>query len=305
MELSLGPVLFDWKREDLLKFYDRVKDMEVSTVFLGEVVCSRRMGLTIEDLKNIAGTLAKNGKKVFLSTLAIVSNDHELDNIRELCKLGYSIEANDVSAIAIAGELGAETSAGPHITCYNTGDIEFLKKKGIERITFPVELPAPSIQYNIENSNIRSELFAHGKLPLAFSWRCYTSRAFGLTADNCEFDCRKFPDGMEINSLDNEPLFTINGKSILSNSTCTLIEQIDELKAMGASALRVSPQSKDTDKVVKIFKERIDSKIDNETAVSGLKDITGGGLTNGWFKGAAGKDYIRETEKRLASSGRL
>jgi collagenase-like PrtC family protease len=300
MEISLGPVLFDWKRKDLLKFYEQVSDMEVDTVYLGEVVCSRRNGLTIDDLNEVADRLTKGGKRVYLSTLAIVSNEEELDYIRELAKLGFALEANDISAIAIAGELKARVSAGPHITSYNTGDIEFLKRKGIERITFPVELPAESIEYNIENSPVTSEIFAHGKVPLAFSWRCYTSRAFGLTASNCEFDCRKFPDGMEISSLDGDPLFTINGKSILSADTYTLIEMVDELKAMKVNALRISPQSKGTAGVVKIFRDRIDNRIDNATALEGLKTLNDTGLCNGWFKGIAGKDYLADIEERLA-----
>ncbi len=300
MEMTLGPVLFDWKREDLLKFYDQVKDMEIDTVYLGEVVCSRRRGLTIDDLKSVAHQLTQSNKKVYLSSLAVVSSEAELSHIRELSKLGQVIEANDASAIAIAGVAGTETSAGPHITCYNTGDIEFLRHLGIERITFPVELPSESIRYNIENSKISSEVFAHGKIPLAFSWRCYTSRAFGLTASNCEFDCRKFPDGMEISSLEGEPLFTINGKSILSTDTYTLVESIDELKAMNVTAIRISPQPKDTAKVVKIFRDRIENRIDNEQALAGLKNITTGGFSNGWFKGGAGKDYLEEIEERLA-----
>ena len=300
MELSLGPVLFDWKREDLLKFYDQVADMEVDTVYLGEVVCSRRMGLKVDDLKRIAETLTKSKKKVYLSTLAVVSNDEELDFIRALSGSGFALEANDVSAIKIAGEEGIECSAGPHITCYNTNDIEFLVRMGIERITFPVELPADSIRYNIKNADITSEIFAHGKVPLAFSWRCYTSRAFGLTSANCEFDCRKFPDGMLISSLDNEPLFTINGKSVLSANTYTLIEMVDELKEMHVSALRVSPQSKHTARVVEIFRDRIGNCIDNEEAFAGLKEITVGGFSNGWFRDQAGKDYLREAEERLA-----
>jgi collagenase-like PrtC family protease len=300
MELSLGPVLFDWKRKDLLKFYKQVEFMEVDTVYLGDVVCSRRKGLTIDDLKSIAERLTKSGKNVYLSTLAIVSNDEEIDYIRELATLGYPLEANDASAIAIAKETGSSCAAGPHITSYNTGDIEFLKRKGVERITFPVELPAESIRYNIENSEITSEVFAHGKVPLAFSWRCYTSRAFGLNASNCEFDCRKFPDGMVINSLDDAPLFTINGKSILSANTYTLIEMTGELKSMNVDTLRISPQWEGTAEIVKIFKERIDGRIDNASALEMLKATSSEGFSNGWFKGTAGKDYLADIEERLA-----
>ena len=255
MELTLGPVLFDWKRKDLLKFYEDAARMAVDTVYLGEAVCSRRRGLTLTDIKEIADMLKENGKKVYLSTLAIVSTEEELSYIRELCALGFAIEANDISAVSIALEKGLQCAAGPHITTYNTDDIAFLKRVGVTRATFPVELPDAAIEYNAQKSDIFTEVFAHGKVPLAFSWRCYTSRAFGLTSSNCEFDCRKYPDGMEINSLDDEPIFTINGKSILSNNTYTLIDSVDELKSMKVGALRISPQFENTGEITMIFNE--------------------------------------------------
>lgn len=300
MELTLGPVLFDWKREDLLKFYEDAVNMPVSTVYLGEVVCSKRRGLTLDDIKEVAGALTKSGKNVYLSTLAIVSTEEELSFIRELTGLGFAISANDISAVSIAREREVECATGPHIAAYNTDDIKFLKRMGIKRITFPVELSAESIKYNTKNSEIFTEVFAHGKVPLAFSWRCYTSRAFGLTSANCEFDCRKFPDGMEISSIDDEPIFTVNGKSILSNKTYTLIESIDELKAMNVGALRISPHHEHTGETVKIFSERLKGTIGSDQALTRLSEITGNGLCNGWFKAGAGKDYLEEIEQSLA-----
>lgn len=300
MELTLGPVLFDWKREDLLKFYEEAAIMPIETVYLGEVVCSKRQGLTIDDIKRLAKNLTASGKKVFLSTLAIVATEEELSYIRELTDLGFAISANDISAISIAVEKGLEVAAGPHITTYNADDVAFLKKVGVSRVTFPVELPAESIKHNISKSDIQTELFAHGKVPLAFSWRCYTSRAFGLTSANCEFDCRKFPDGMDIDSIDGEPIFTINGRSILSNKTYTLIGSIDELKSMKVGALRVSPQSKGTAEITRIFSDRINEVIDNSEALARVREISGTALCNGWFKGVAGKDYTEEIEQKLA-----
>ena len=300
MELTLGPVLFDWKREDLLKFYEDAVNMPVSTVYLGEVVCSRRRGLTLDDIKEVARTLTESGKKVYLSTLAIVSTEEELSFIRELTGLGFPISANDMSAVSIAREFETECASGPHIAAYNTDDIKFLGRVGVKRITFPVELSAESIKYNCQNSDIFTEVFAHGKVPLAFSWRCYTSRAFGLTSANCEFDCRKYPDGMEISSIDDEPIFTVNGKSILSNRTYTLVEYIDELKAMKVDALRVSPQYEHTGEITTIFSERVNGSIDNNEALTRLSEISGTGLCNGWFKAGAGKDYFKEIEQSLA-----
>ena len=300
MEITLGPVLFDWKREDLLKFYAEVADMPLETVYLGEVVCSRRRGLTLEDIKEVADTLKAKGKKVFLSTLAIVSTEEELSYIRGLTELGHPIEANDISAVSIALEKGLECAAGPHITTYNTDDIALLKRMGITRITFPVELPSEAVKYNTENCDISTEVFAYGKVPLAFSWRCYTSRAYGLTSSNCKFDCRKYPDGMDISSIDDEPIFNINGKSILSNDTYSLIEYIDELRGMKVGAIRISPQSVSTGEIVKIFRERVDGVIDKAEALSEVRRVTGDGLCNGWFRGRAGKDYLEEVEEKLA-----
>jgi collagenase-like PrtC family protease len=300
MELTLGPVLFDWKRKDLLKFYKDAARMAVDTVYLGEAVCSRRRGLTLTDIKEIADMLKENGKKVYLSTLAIVSTEEELSYIRELCALGFAIEANDISAVSIALEKGLECAAGPHITTYNTDDIAFLRRVGVTRVTFPVELPDAAIEYNAQKSGIFTEVFAHGKVPLAFSWRCYTSRAFGLKSSNCEFDCRKYPDGMEINSLDDEPIFTINGKSILSNNTYTLIDSVDELKSMGVGALRISPQSENTGEVIMIFNEKINGSIGGDEALARVREISGQELCNGWFRGKAGKDYLEEIEQKLA-----
>ncbi len=300
MELTLGPVLFDWKREDLLKFYEDAVNMAVDTVYLGEVVCSKRSGLTLDDIKEVALALTKSGKKVYLSTLAVVSIEEELSFIRELAGLGFAICANDISAVSIARQREEECATGPHIATYNTDDIGFLKRMGVKRITFPVELGAESIKYNTQNSDIFSEVFAHGKVPLAFSWRCYTSRAFGLTSTNCKHDCRKFPDGMEISSLDDEPIFTVNGKSILSSRTYTLIEYIDELKAMKVDALRISPQHEHTGETAKIFRERVNGTINSDEALGRLHEITGTGLCNGWFKAGAGKDYLEEIEQSLA-----
>ncbi len=300
MELTLGPVLFDWKRKDLLKFYDDVALMPIDTVYLGEVVCSRKRGLTIDDIKGVAETLKASGKKVYLSTLAIVSTEEELSYIRELAELGFPLCANDISAVSIALDKGLECAAGPHITTYNTDDIAFLKRMGVTRVTFPVELPAESIKYNAENTDIFTEVFAFGKVPLAFSWRCYTSRAYGLTSSNCEFDCRRYPDGMEISSIDDEPIFTINGKSILSNKIYSLIEYIDELLDMKVGALRLSPQSIGTGRVVSIFSERLSGAIDRNEAQEKVREITGDTLCNGWFRGMAGKDYLEEIEQKLA-----
>ncbi len=293
MEISIGPVLFEWKREDFIRFYEEVSEMDVDTVYIGEVVCSKKKGLKPNDIGAMAKLLEGAGKKAVISTLAVVSNEEELGLTRSLLKLPYAVEANDMSVFNMI-EKGRPVYAGPHITAYNAQSIEFLKSVGAIRVVFPVELSRDSIAYNIRQTGIEGEVFGHGKVPLAFSWRCYTSRAYGLTKTDCRHHCALYPDGMEIKAIEGGPLFTINGTSVLSASVYSLIGSVDEIRDIGAAAIRISPSLKGTGKAVQVFRKRMSGGIGPEEAVLELKDALGGGaLSNGWFYGEAGKDYIK------------
>jgi len=295
MELTLGPVLFEWKREETLRFYDRVADMPVDRVYLGEVVCSKKRGLTVEDVGTVADRLTRAGKKVVLSSLAVVSNEEEIELTRSLVKLPFPVEANDMSVFNMVDPAQREVSAGPHITTYNVPSIEFLKGIGVGRVTFPVELSGDSIAYNIEETGVRGEVFAHGRVPLAFSWRCYTSRAHGLNKTDCRHDCVRYPDGMVIKNLEGTELFTINGPSILSAATYTLCEFVEDLSEKGVSSIRISPQYSGTERVAEVFKKRIEGSMGPEEALEELREVSpagAGGFCNGWWLGAPGKDYF-------------
>ncbi|MBI5344398.1 MAG: U32 family peptidase, partial [Deltaproteobacteria bacterium] len=150
-----------------------------------------------------------------------------------------------------------------------------------------------AVKYNIGKTGIEAEVFAHGKVPLAFSWRCYASRAHGLTKTGCRHHCAEYPDGMEIRSLDGEPLFTVNGTSLLGAGIYTLIEFVDDLREIGVKALRISPQKRDTGRVVEIFRRRAKGEMTSQEALDGLKTLYDTArFSNGWYLGGAGKDYL-------------
>jgi collagenase-like PrtC family protease len=291
MELTLGPVLFEWSRDKLLSFYEEVSGMPLTRVYLGEVICAKKKGLSTEDIYEVGRMLEKAGKKVVTSTLAVVSNEEELTLVREAAGLPFAIEANDMSVFNIVEGTGKELSAGPHIQAYNTDDIEFLREAGAKRFTFPVELPRESLRYNIEKTGVEAEVFAHGKVPLAFSWRCYTSRAFGLKKSACRLDCARYPDGMEINTLKGEPAFTISGNFILSALPLSLIEFTDDLAEIGVKALRVSPHHRDTGKIVEVFSHRLAGLMGPAEALEELKATSPRGFSNGWYTAAPGRVY--------------
>lgn len=293
MELTIGPILFEWKRNEVLEFYKEAADMPVDRVYLGEVVCNKRCGLSLDDISRIIEMLTKAGKKITLSSLAVISNDDELAFTRRLIGLAGSIEANDISVLNMVDAAKTEVFAGPHITTYNAPSIEFLSGLGVRRVTLPVELPKESIRHIIKQCpNVKVELFAHGPLPLAFSWRCYTSRAYGLSKTECKHHCVLHPEGMELKTMEGAPLFRSNGTSILSADVYTLVDLTDELEDIGVSALRISPQHSGTAQAASIFRARIDRKIEASEALERLKAATNGTLCNGWYRGGAGRDMI-------------
>lgn len=294
MELTLGPVLFDWGRDKLIDFYKEAAGWPVSDIYIGEVVCHRKKGLTLDDISRIGEELQKAGKRVVVSTLALVSDDAELGYVKEMCRLPFPIEANDASALQIfKGK--KEVVAGPHITTYNYESVNFLKGIGIKRVVFPVELSRDAMTAIVKNSDIETEAFVYGKLPLAFSWRCYTSRQFGLRKSNCKFDCRKYPEGMMIETMEKQPLFIVNGTQIMSALTMNLVDYLDELKEIGVAKARISPQYGVTGDVVKVFKERLNGMITAEEANNRLKPLEKTGFCNGWYFGKAGlENLLRE-----------
>ncbi len=294
MELTLGPVLFEWKKDQLTRFYEEVAGMDVERVYIGEVVCAKKRGLGPKDVETIGAMLEQAGKKVVVSTLAVVSNEEELGLVRDICALPFPVEANDMSVMNITDPGHREVVAGPHIKTYNREAVRFLMDMGIKRITFPVELSGESVRYNIDDTGVEAELFAHGKVPLAFSWRCYTSRAYGLKKSECRHDCARHPDGMEIKTLSGEPVFTINGTSVLSAKPLTLVGFVEDMRKNGVKALRISPHHRHTKETVEVFRARLDGQLTAEEALRELRSIYQEEFVNGWYLAGAGKDYLAD-----------
>ncbi len=304
MEITLGPILYEWRKEDVRRFYEEAASWAIDRVCIGEVVCVKKRGVPPDALAGIAEGLERAGKKVAVSSLAVISNEDELSLARTLSGLPYAIEANDAAIFNMVDAHKKEVFAGPHVLSYNAVTIEFLKGIGVKRITMPVELSRESVEYNIARTGVPAEVFAHGKAPLAFSWRCYTSRAYGLNKTDCAHHCARHPSGMEIKTLDAEPVFTVNGTAVLSASTYTLIEHVEDLAAIGVGALRISPELNGTGAVVDIFRRRIKGEIGPEEGLSMLREASGGPrFSNGWYFGRPGKDYIglkdAETKQNL------
>ena len=276
MKISVGPIYFYWPKQKVIDFYKKIANSKADIVYLGEVVCSKRKELRFEDWLNIASELEASGKEVVLSTLTLLEADSELRRMRRISQESkYMIEANDFAAISLASKESKGFIVGPSVNVYNANSLNFLKSKGMKRWCFPVELSKNTLQDMIvhKGDDLEVEVFAFGKLPLAFSARCFTARAYDLDKDDCQYKCIMHSDGMLLSTKEDEEFLTINGIQTMSNDTFNLINQIDDMRNIGVDVVRISPQSKNTDKIVNIFKDLSLNNINKNLRLSKIYSI--------------------------------
>jgi collagenase-like PrtC family protease len=260
MKLALGPIQYYWPRRAVWEFYAAIADAPVDVVYLGEVVCSRRHELSFEDWLDLAAVLAKRGKEVVLSTQVLTEGAGDLKLVRKVVQNGrYRVEANDMGAVhLLAGTEG--WVAGPHLNIYNPQSLGLLMELGAARWVAPVEATREMAQSVLAARPIEAEVLAYGRLPLAYSARCFTARRFNLQKEQCEYRCLEFPDGMALKTREGEPFLTINGVQTQSALVYDLARDVGTLKDAGVAILRVSPQSTGTVEVLEMLRDALNGK---------------------------------------------
>jgi collagenase-like PrtC family protease len=289
IDLALGPCLFNWSSERLTDFYKRIaEETDIDRVYLGEVVCGKRMPFTDAIWPDVIETLTRSGKDVVLSSLAQPVNKREREILRQQAGYDMAIEINDMSMIPARS--GMAFTAGPFLNIYNEATLAFLAARGATTWCPPVELPLASIgRISALVPEVAIELFAFGRLPLALSSRCYHARAHGLRKDSCQFICDRDPDGMDVATLDGRRFLAANGIQTLSGSVHFSGVASGQLLAMGIGSLRLSPQTVDMVKVSRDFRRFLDGGSDAEELAANLnaRDLPGP-LCNGYLSGDAG-----------------
>jgi collagenase-like PrtC family protease len=180
MKLAVGPLLYLWDRAFALRFYAELCEVPVDIVYLGEVVCSKRRALQREDWQAISQMLTDAGKQVVFSTLALIEAESEVASASRIVEDNALVEANDYAAIQAVS--GHDFVAGPHLNVYNEATLAFLARHGARRWVAPIELPLSTVATlsSTRPANMELELFAYGRMPLAFSARCFTAHAHHL-----------------------------------------------------------------------------------------------------------------------------
>ncbi len=289
--LSLGPCQYFWPRKRIEQFYARVADSPVDIVYLGETICAKRREYRPEDWIDLARELAHLGKEVVLSTLTLIEARSEMGVVRRFCDNGeFLVEANDISAVQLLHERKLPFVTGPSVNIYNAATLRHFHRLGLRRWVMPVELGRDALSAILTEAalpGVETELFAHGRLPLAWSARCYTARYHDLPKDQCGLRCIDSPEGLPVHTQEGERFLTINGIQTQSGRVANLLPDWQDLADAGADVLRLSPLPEGTFERLHALRQALAG---DATALAAV-DAGQAETCNGYWYGAPGMAF--------------
>jgi O2-independent ubiquinone biosynthesis protein UbiV len=289
MQLSLAPVPYFWPREKVIAFYDAVAASAVDIVYLGETICSKRRQLRTQDWLGLAHYLRAAGKQVVLATLNLIEAESELHALERLCAQDdWLVEANDMAAVQ--ARTGRPFVGGAALNLYNQHGLRRLHALGMRRWVMPVELSGDTLadMQRLRPTGLQTEVFAYGRLPLAYSARCFTARAYNRAKDECQYVCLDHPDGMLLSTREDQAFLCLNGIQTQSAQSYNLLPQLQRMADMGIDVLRISPQSQHSCEVIDIFGRCRDAELSLEDGTAQLSALMPTGSCDGYWFGDAG-----------------
>lgn len=294
-DLALGPIHYHWSADRKLDFYARIADeAPIDTVYLGEVICSKRAPFFEDQYQAVTERLERGGKTVIWSTLCEVMLKREREMIAQINEMpAQEFEVNDSSALFHIS--GRPHRIGPFVNVYNEDTLTYLAGRGATHVCLPSEIPRSAVAVlcgKARELGVGVEVQAFGRISLAVSARCYHARAHNRSKDNCLFVCEQDPDGMALQTLTGQDFLAINGIQTLSHTYLNLLAELPDMAALGIGHIRLNPQSLDMIAVARTYRGVLDGALGTDEGTERLRAICpGASMSNGFWHGRAGHTY--------------
>ncbi|HEX6735369.1 MAG TPA: U32 family peptidase, partial [Azonexus sp.] len=146
-------------------------------------------------------------------------------------------------------------------------------------------------------AGVETEVFAFGKIALAFSARCFTARHYDLNKDDCQFKCLDHAEGLTLKTREGQDFLTINGIQTMSAQSYNLLHEMPDMLAMGIDVVRLSPQQQHMPAIIAAF----DATRRGEAVTADTTGWNASGLVDGYWFGDAG--IVQRHTQALARLG--
>lgn len=292
MKTSLAAVPYFWSKEQYSQFYAEVAQTDIDSVYLGETVCSKRRSMKLNDWLKTAEKLINAGKEVVFSSMTLLESESEIKYLKSLISTTDGlIEANDMSSVQLAQQANKPFASGNAINIYNEYTLQKLHKLGMTRWNVPVELGKDDISPLIPTAKqlgIEIEYQVFGRMPLAYSARCFTARHHNLPKDNCQFRCSEDIEGILVNTREGDSFAQINGIQTQSAKVSNLLNHWQNLNRAGIDIARIVPVAPDS--TIEVINSLTDA-IKHNRAKTSYNDGTREYCNGYWFQ-LAGLELI-------------
>jgi collagenase-like PrtC family protease len=173
---------------------------------------------------------------------------------------------------------------------------------GARRWVMPVELSRDTLEQMqlARPVGVETEIFAFGRLPRAFSARCFSARTRGRAKDDCGLCCGDDPEGRLMRTREGVPFLTINGVQTQSANLANLVAEVQQMRTLGVDVLRLSPQTPElTAQAVAAFRAAVDAAPDVAVLDALQAAQPDGDWCNGYWYGRPGMEWHTLADGRV------
>ncbi len=221
--------------------------------------------IELTDIKDISNQCHDNGKKLYVCTNTVVS-DNQLEKYKkQLIELEkYDVDAliiSDMGMINIANKYSIPLHLSVQANVTNSEALKLYKELGVTRAVLSRELSLEDIKNIKRKSPIEIETFVHGAMCVAISGRCFLSSFFYDRNANCGECLQPCRQEWVLKSTENKELFLtqpenndIEKSRLLSPKDMCMIEHIPDLIESGIDAFKIEGRARAPDYVATVTK---------------------------------------------------